>query len=79
MAKNTNIIGTPLPASKLPNSKNPAWVKEGPAQPTLPKSPYNKAIAAKVKIPMTPDQIAKRKRSTVSNAATKVMGGLYSK
>lgn len=28
---------------------------------------------------MTPEQIAKRKKSTVSNAASKMMGGLYSK
>lgn len=29
--------------------------------------------------PMTDDQIAKRKKTMVSNAASKLMGGLYSK
>lgn len=31
------------------------------------------------KMKMSPDQIAKRKKSTISNAAGKLMGGLYSK
>lgn len=49
-----------------PFMKKPMTAPVPPMTPPVPK-------------PMSPEALAKRKRSTVSNAASKVMGGLYSK
>jgi hypothetical protein len=54
----------------------------GPSNALLKKTTQvNKEIGLIKKVPkkMSPEQVAKRKRSMISNAASKAMGGLYSK
>lgn len=79
--KKGQVIGSPMMNPKV--GQNPAWASAGPSLATkmqanpMPQMPMQAGMAQST--PMTPDAVAKRKKTMVSNAASKLMGGLYSK
>lgn len=76
------ITAAPAKPMKGPGFNGAAYAFDadntyGKTSPSMANStPQAKLKAAK---PMSPDAIASRKRSKISNAASKVMGGLFSK